>query len=232
MMREENERIFCKMEPVITETQILLEVHDEVRERFMQVDDLAHGWEHVSRVYTLAQYIAEREGANCFVCAMAALMHDLGRTAAQDGSSHHADLSMKLAIEILNRYQVAPEVQKDILHAIIAHSFSRGVEPVTLEAGVVRDADRLDALGAIGIMRWAITGTVRRTPETLSYHPDDPFAETHTLDDNHYMLDHFYAKLLKLGETMTTETGRVLAQRRTAFMRTYLYEFARELRPT
>ncbi|HZO71106.1 MAG TPA: HD domain-containing protein [Ktedonobacteraceae bacterium] len=219
------------METGITEAQILLQVHDEVRERFMQVDDLAHGWEHVSRVYTLAQYIAEREGAKRFICAMAALMHDLGRAAVQDGTSHHADLSMTLATDILNRYQVAPQVQKDILHAIIAHSFSRGVEPETLEAGVVRDADRLDALGAIGIMRWAITATMRHTPETLSYHPEDPFGEEHALDDDRYMLDHFYAKLLKLGETMTTETGRVLAQRRVAFMRTYLYEFARELSP-
>lgn len=223
------------MEIMITEEQILLQVHDEIFQRFMQVDDLAHGWEHVSRVYTLAQYIAEREGANRFVTAMAALMHDLGRAFRQDGvkqSGHHADLSVTLATEILNRYQVAPRRQQDILHAIIAHSFSRGVEPETLEAGVVRDADRLDALGAVGIMRWAITGAMRHTPETLSYHPEDPFAEEHTPDDNRYMLDHFYAKLLKLGETMTTETGRTLAQRRTAFMRTYLYEFARELNPT
>jgi len=223
------------METGMTETQILLQVHDEVRERFMHVDDLAHDWEHVSRVYTLAQYIAERECANRFVVAMAALMHDLGRAARQDGadrSGHHADLSVTLATAILNRYQLAPQIQKDILHAIIAHSFSLGVEPETLEAGAVRDADRLDALGAIGIMRWAITGAMRQRPGTLSYHPEDPFAEEHIPDDNRYMLDHFYAKLLKLGETMTTETGRVLAQRRTAFMRTYLYEFARELNPT
>jgi len=222
------------MEAMITEAQILLQVHNEVRQRFMQVSDLAHGWEHVSRVYTLAQYIAEREGANRFITSMAALMHDLGRAAGQDGASrpgHHADLSVTLATEILKRYQVTPELQKHILHAIIAHSFSRGVEPETLEAGVVRDADRLDGLGAIGIMRWAVTGTMIQTPETLSYHLEDPFAAAHTPDDKRYMLDHFYTKLLKLGETMTTETGRILAQRRTAFMRTYLYEFARELHP-
>src|SRR5581483_12155305 len=145
--------------------------------RFMQVDDLAHGWEHVSRVYTLAQYIAEREGAKRFICAMAALMHDLGRAAVQDGTSHHADLSMTLATDILNRYQVAPQVQKDILHAIIAHSFSRGVEPCTLEAGVVRDADRLDALGAVGIMRWGIVGGQRAKTGRKAYQLDDPFAE-------------------------------------------------------
>ncbi|HEU5228535.1 MAG TPA: HD domain-containing protein [Ktedonobacteraceae bacterium] len=218
------------METVTTEAQILSLVHAEVRQRFMQIDDLAHGWEHVSRVYTLAQYIAEREGANGFIAAMAALMHDLGRTASQEGSVHHADLSITLATAILKRYQLRADQQKEILHAILAHSFSRGVKPETLEACVVRDADRLDALGAIGIMRWAITGTVRHTPETLTYHPDDPFAEQHALDDSRYMLDHFYAKLLKLGETMMTETGRALAHRRTAFMRIYLSEFAGELK--
>lgn len=218
------------MEIVAAEAQILSLVQAEVRQRFLQVDDLAHGWEHVSRVDTLARHIAEREGANRFIAAMAALMHDLGRTASQQDSTHHADLSITLATEILNRYQIPADQQKNILHAILAHSFSRGVEPETLEACVVRDADRLDALGAIGVMRWAITGTVRHTPETLTYHPDDPFAEQHTLDDDRYMLDHFSTKLLKLGETMMTETGRTLAHRRTAFMHTYLSEFARELK--
>jgi uncharacterized protein len=78
-------------------------------------------------------------------------------------------------------------------------------------------------------MRWAVTGTVRRTPETRSYHPTDPFATTHQPDDARYMLDHFFKKLLRLEDTMMTETGRALAQRRTAFMRVYLDEFRQEL---
>jgi len=104
-----------------------------------------------------------------------------------------------------------------------------GIEPRTLEAKIVRDADRLDSLGAIGILRWAITGTIRRTNDTQTYHPDDPFAERHTLDDRRYMLDHFFTKLLKLNNTMSTQTGRALAEQRTAFMHTYLNEFRREL---
>ena len=93
----------------------------------------------------------------------------------------------------------------------------------------MRDADRLDGLGAIGILRWAITGTIRRTPQTRSYHPDDPFAEQRQPDDRLFMLDHFFTKLLKLADSMSTETGRKMAQQRTAFMRTYLEEFRREL---
>ncbi|HEY4384005.1 MAG TPA: hypothetical protein VGN34_05955, partial [Ktedonobacteraceae bacterium] len=119
--------------------------------------------------------------------------------------------------------------QEAILHAIIAHSFSRGVEPQTIEAKIVRDADRLDGLGAIGILRWAVTGAVRRTPETRSYHPTDPFGSNHTLQDQRYMLDHFYSKLLKLSATMLTETGRKLAKQRTDFMRSYLEQLRQEL---
>lgn len=214
---------------VVDESQVLSTIYTEVQQRFTGIDDLAHGWEHVGRVYTLALHIAEREQGDRFIVGMAALLHDLGRTAPHTETRHHADLSVMLATTLLQSQQVPQEKQEAILHAIIAHSFSRGVEPLTLEARIVRDADRLDGLGAIGILRWAVTGAVRRTAETRSYHPQDPLGLQHTLDDQHYMLDHFSSKLLKLGDTMLTETGRKLAQQRTAFMRTYLYEFKREL---
>ncbi len=213
---------------------LLSNIYAEVQQRFAGFDDPAHGWEHVSRVYTLALHIAGQEGADRFIVGMAALMHDLGRTAQHGDNTkqpkqHHADLSVTLAAELLNAYQVPPDTQQAILHAIIAHSYSKGIEPRTLEARVVRDADGLDSLGAIGILRWAITGTIRRTPQTSTYHPDDPFAEQHVPDERSYMLDHFYSKLLKLADTMATETGHAMAQRRTAFMRDYLDEFRKEL---
>ena len=217
------------METAQFEQEVLKNISTEVEKRFAGTDDLAHGWEHVTRVYALALHIAEREGANRFVVAMAALMHDLGRTVQADGIKHHADLSVALAKELLATYQVSADIQEAVLHAIIAHSFSRGVPPRTLEARVVGDADRLDGLGAIGILRWAITGTLRRGPQTKTYHPTDPFAEQHSPDDRSYMLDHFFTKLLKLSNMMTTETGRTLAQKRTAFMYSYLEELKKEL---
>ena len=213
------------------ESQILGDTYVEVQQRFAQLDDPAHGWEHVERVYKLALHIAEQEGADRFIVGMAALMHDLGRASEGESTTHHADLSVIEATEILAAAQVSHEKQEAILHAIYAHSFSRGrdIQPRTLEARVVRDADRLDSLGAIGILRWAITGTIRRTAQTRTYHPDDPFAERHTPNDSIYMLDHFYTKLLKLDEAISTGTGRRLAQRRADFMRAYLDELRREL---
>jgi len=217
------------MGTVFIEPQVLSQIYADAQQRFACVDDLAHGWEHVNRVYKLALHIAQQEGADSFIVGIAALLHDLGRTVDSDTQTHHADLSVTLADEVLKTYEIPEPKQQAILHAILAHSFSRGVAPETLEARVLRDADRLDGLGAIGIMRWAITGAVWRLPQTQPYDPDDPFTERHMPNDRLYMLDHFYSKLLKLSETMMTETGHSLAQRRTAFMSTYLYEFRREL---
>lgn len=218
------------METDFVETLVLEQTQAEVRQRFAECDDLAHGWEHIERVYALACFLAERENADLFIVGMAALLHDLGRAAHAEelaAGTHHADLSVTLATHWLQRQRVPVQIQDAILHAILAHSFSKGIEPHTIEARVVRDADRLDGLGAIGILRWALTGAVRHT--SGSYHPEDPFAHTHELDDKHYMLDHFYTKLLCLADTMTTQTGRIMAQQRTAFMQMYLSEFQTEL---
>lgn len=214
----------------LTESQMLTRTKKRIEQLFTKVDDLAHGWEHIQRVYTLALHLAEKEGADRFIVGMAALLHDLGRVApGKETHIHHADLSVVMAGRLLQGYGVSEEQQVAIQHAIIAHSFSKGIEPRTLEAMVVRDADRLDALGAIGILRWAQTGVIRRGPQTRSYHPDDPFAEQHEPDDHLYLLDHFYRKLLKIGESMATASGREMAEQRTQFMHAYLAELRHEL---
>ncbi|GAC1370038.1 MAG: HD domain-containing protein [Ktedonobacteraceae bacterium] len=232
------------MEQTPYRTEILPLVYTEVEQRYAGISDLAHGWEHVSRVYTLALHIAQEEGADRFVVAMAALLHDLGHTAedSQEAQStpdtqnkpearatHHASSSVALATELMRKHGLPADVEQAITHAILAHSFSLGVEPQTLEARVVRDADRLDALGALGIMRWSIVGAQRSTQRTRTYNPADPFAEQRPPDDRTYMLDHFFVKLFKLADTMTTTTGQALAQQRTAFMRSFLHELKSEL---
>jgi uncharacterized protein len=213
------------------ESQVMSMVYEDIRQRFAGFSDLAHGWEHIQRVYKLGLSLAGQEQADTFIVGMAALMHDIGHLSTEQ-TKHHSELSLSMAQETLSRYQVSGDRQQAILHAIEAHSFSLGIEPRTLEARVVRDSDRLDALGAVGILRWAITGTVRNKGETQTYHPDDPFAEWHTLDDRSYMLDHFFSKLLKLEGSMATESGMALARKRTAFMRVYLDEFRKELSET
>lgn len=216
------------METQTREAEIEAEIYSQVQRRFAGFDDPAHGWEHIRRVHQLALHMAEQEHADRFIVGTAALLHDIGRLVG-DTTQHHAETSETLAAELLSAYPITLEQKDAILHAIVAHSYSRGVEPRTLEARIVRDADRLDALGAIGILRWAITSTLRRTPQTRSYNPDDPFAQQRQPDDHLFMLDHFFTKLLKLADTMSTQTGRELAWQRIAFMHAYLEEFRSEL---
>jgi uncharacterized protein len=208
--------------------RLLAKVETEAQTRFTDFSDLAHGFEHVHRVYHLALHLAEQEHADGLIVGMAALLHDLGRTTRGPARSH-AQRSAKLAQKLLASYELPLDTQHAILHAILAHSYRHGIEPATLEARVLYDADRLDSLGACGVMRWAMTTKRGRWPEIRTYHPDDPFALWRDFDGQHYLLDRFFTKLLQLNEVMMTETGRAMAERRIAFLRLYLQELQHEL---
>jgi uncharacterized protein len=204
--------------------RLLAKVETEAQARFADFSELAHGFEHVHRVYHLALHLAEQEHADGLIVGMAALLHDLGRTTRGPVRSH-AQRSAKLAQKLLVSYELPPDTQ----HAILARSYRHGVEPATLEAGVLSDADRLVNLGASGVMRWALAAKHGRWPQTRTYHPDDPFALWRDPDGQRYQLDRFFTKLLQLNEVMTTETGRAMAVRRIAFLRLYLQELQQEL---
>jgi uncharacterized protein len=210
------------------ESSMLSEVSMEAQARFADFTDLAHGWEHVYRVYHLSLRIAEQEHADSFIVGMAALLHDLGRT-TRDPTRPHAERSAILATELLAPYELPYHTEQAILHAILAHNYRRGITPETLEARVVYDADRLDSLGASGLMRWAVTIKNRSWSEWKSYHPDDPFAVRRAPDEQHYWLDRFFTKLLTMPEVMTTETGRAMSERRVAFLHFFLQELQQEL---
>ena len=210
------------------DNHLLAEVATRAQASYHDFPDLAHGWEHVKRVYHLALHLAEQEQADGLIVGMAALLHDLGRT-TRGPTRLHAERSAKLAKQLLASYDLPHERQQAILHAILAHGYRHDIEPATLEARVLSDADRLDSLGASGVMRWAMTMKRGRWPETRTYHPDDPFALWRDPDGQHYLLDRFFTKLLKLQEAMTTTTGRAMAARRIAFLRLYLQELQHEL---
>ena len=210
------------------ESSMLAEVFTEVKARFVDFTALDHGWEHVYRAYHLSLRIAEQEHANRFIVGMAALLHDVGRT-IQEPKKPHAERSAILATKLLAQYDLPHETQQAILHAILAHNYRRGVTPATLEARVLYDADRLVSMGASGLMRWAMTLKNKKWSEWKSYHPDDPFAVQRDPDDQHYLLDRFFTKLLTMPEVMMTEKGRAMAERRVAFLRLFLKELQQEL---
>jgi uncharacterized protein len=216
------------MEITELEIHLLAEVEKSVQTYYRGFADLAHGFEHVQRVYHLALHLAEQEQADGFTVGMAALLHDLGRT-TRGPTCSHAARSAKLAKHVLASYDLPHERQQAILNAILAHGYRHGIEPATLEARVLYDADRLDSLGASGVMRWAMTMKRGHWPETRTYHPEDPFALWRDPDGQCYLLDRFFTKLLKLQEGMMTTAGRVMAERRIAFLRIYLQDLQREL---
>lgn len=178
--------------------------------------DPAHDLGHLLRVWRAARAIAEAEGgADLLVVLAASLLHDVVNLPKASADRPRASrMAAARAVGIL-RGMGFPEDRLDaVAHAIEAHSFSAGIEPRTAEARIVQDADRLDALGAVGIARcFAISGLMGRPLADV----DDPLAERRPLDDGRFALDHFEAKLLRLPDMMRTATGRRLARERAAF---------------
>ena len=189
--------------------------------------DAAHDDAHIARVVANARRIAAAEGANLAVVLPAAWLHDCVTVPKLSPKRSRASrMAADVAVAWLREAGYPPEHLDAIHHAIAAHSWSARIPPETLEAKTVQDADRLDALGAIGIARTLSLNGAYGLP---LYHPSEPFPTTRPPDDRAYAIDHFYAKLLTLAETMQTATGRAEARARTAFMRDYLAQLAREI---
>ena len=189
--------------------------------------DPAHDVQHIKRVVNNARYLTELSEADLNVTIPAAWLHDCVQVAKDSPARGQVSrLAAEEACRFLAGIGYPVERLPAVQHAIEAHSFSAGIEVRSLEAGIVQDADRLDALGAIGIARCLLTGGALGS---AVYHPDDPFCSQRDPDDKAFMVDHFFAKLFKLPATMQTEVGRVEAQRRADVMRDYLSELGREL---
>lgn len=191
------------------------------------VTDPAHDLAHIRRVVANARWLAAAEGANPAVVMPAAWLHDcVVLPKDSDRRSQASRLAAEAAGSFLSETDYPPDLIPAVEHAIAAHSFSAGIPPQTLEAQVVQDADRLDALGAIGAARtFAVGGEMGRT----LYHEGDPFCATRLPDDAISTLDHFYTKLLTLAGTMKTAVGRQEAEQRTAFLHHFLNQLRHEI---
>lgn len=189
--------------------------------------DTAHDLAHLHRVVANARRLAVPEHASLEIVLPAAWLHDCV-TVPKDSPHRSAAsaLAARTAGEFLRESSYPAEFIPDIEYAIEAHSFSARITPKTPEAMVVQDADRLDALGAIGIARCLALGGAMGRP---LYNTREPFPENRVPDDTANVLDHFYVKLLGLADTMTTAAGRTEARRRTDFLRQYLHQLALEI---
>ena len=189
--------------------------------------DAAHDVEHVRRVVATAVALAAEERAPLAVVMPAAWLHDCVHVPKSSPDRAHA--SRRAADEarrLLAAWGYPAALHDAVAHAIEAHSYTARVTPRTPAARVVQDADRLDALGAVALARTLMPGGAVGRP---LYAPADPFCARRTPDDGVATLDHLYTKLLGLAATMTTAAGRREGARRTAFLRRFLDELAREL---
>lgn len=195
--------------------------------RAIATADPAHDLQHIARVVATARRLAVDEEADLAIVIPAAWLHDCV-TVPKD-SPQRAEASRLAAVAataFLAELRYPAAALPEIAHAIEAHSFSAGIAPRTIEARVVQDADRLDAIGAVGIARCLALGGSRGHP---LYDADEPFPATRQPDDRANVVDHFYTKLLTLEGTMQTASGRREAGARTAFMRQFLAQLGREI---
>ena len=189
--------------------------------------DPAHDFTHVQRVVENTNRLTISEKGNAEITLPAAWLHDCVSVAKDSPLRKQASrLAADEAVRFLQSQNYPEALLPQVHHAIEAHSFSANIATETLEAKIVQDADRLEALGAIGITRCFLTGG---SLGTALYKPDDPFAEQREPNDKQYTLDHFYCKLLGLAETMNTNAGKSEALKRTQYMQDFLYQLGTEI---
>ena len=205
--------------------KILDSIKNEIRE--MVDNDSAHDFEHIMRVYKNAQKLCKTEKANEKLVLSAALLHDIVSYPKSDKRSKNSSTeSAKKSQPILEKYGFSKDEITIISDAIRDHSFSKNKIPETLEGKILQDADRLDALGAIGIARvFATAGSLKRP----FYNIVDPFCKTRTPDDKIWTVDHFYQKLLKLESLMNTKSGKIEAKKRTSILKEFLKQLKQEI---
>jgi len=192
-----------------------------------ELADAAHDPNHIRRVVTNARRLTMEEGADWTVVMPAAWLHDCVAVPKSSPDRRMASrLCARQALAWLEKSDWPYGRLDEIAHAIEAHSFSAAVVPRTLEAKVVQDADRLDALGAVGLARTLMLGGEMKR---AFYDDLDPFCATRPPDDALFTLDHLYAKLLTLEGAMQTPGGKAEARQRTQFLRQFLGQLGCEI---
>jgi len=191
-------------------------------------DDGSHDLSHIQRVWRNAASIARTElGVDTELLLAAVILHDC--VAVEKDSplrSQASRLAAERSRELIRGYGWTPARVDALAHAIATHSYSSGLRPETLEACILQDADRLDAIGAVGVARcFYIAGRLR----SGLYSPEDPAGEQRALDDRRFALDHFKIKLFKVADGFLTPAGKAMAAQRSALMKDFVGAFLAEV---
>ena len=187
----------------------------------------SHDWDHTQRVYNLCMHIGRVEGADLETLEIAAYLHDVGRSYEDEskGAVCHAEKGAEIARNLLAEYPISDERRENIIHCIRSHRFSGNHQPESLEANVLFDADKLDAIGAVGIARaFLFAGEVGAKLHNPYIQPEDtePYSEEDT-GHREYKL-----KLSRIRDRMLTAEGRRIAEERHAFMEVFFHRLTGE----
>lgn len=198
---------FCQM----NKQEILIATQNYIKNGFSG-ETTGHDYFHIERVVNLANRIAAEENADLFQVELAAWLHDVGDYKLHNG----IDKSAELITEFLSELNVSQETVSKTIEIVSEVSFSKGIQPTSLEAKIVQDADRLDAIGAIGLARvFAYGGSKQRE----IYNPENP---------DETSVQHFYDKLLKLKDLINTDSAKEIAKERHQFLEEFLERFYQE----
>lgn len=211
----------------MTELEILQKTAQYVEEK-LTGEGSGHDWWHIVRVRQMAERLALEEGANSFICQMAALVHDL----ADEKVAGSEEAGLAEVHQLLDSLGLSDHQTQEILTIIQNISYKGGTlrdVSLTLEGQIVQDADRLDAIGAIGVARTMVFSGHKQRP---IHDPQVAVREQMTLEEYRSnqgtAISHFYEKLLKLKDLMNTQTAKRLAQGRHDFLELYLEQFFAE----
>jgi len=206
----------------------LAQIRQHVRQKF-QHEGTGHDWHHIERVTRNALHIAQTEGGDPTLIEIASLLHDI-----DDHKFNGGDLEAgaRTAEKLLRELEVDDAVIEQVAHIIATVSYKGALVhsiPASLEGQIVQDADRLDAIGAIGIARaFAFGGSKNRPLYEPEQHPELHDNAQAYISSGTHTINHFYEKLLLLKNKMNTPTGKKLAMERHAFMEKFLQQFYSE----
>ena len=204
-----------------------LKAMEQYAKRVLSADTTGHDWSHIERVVNTTKTIAKAEEADLFICEAAALLHDV----IDDKIVKDPIVALKELKKFLISIEVTPEQVEAIVSIITKMSFKNHQEKqeLSLEGKVVQDADRLDAIGAIGIARvMCYSGSTGRPIHKPEMKPRENLTPEEYRNGESTAIMHFYEKLLKLKDMMNTKYGNELAKGRHEFLETYLEQFYAE----
>ena len=195
--------------------------------RIYAKNDPAHDFEHIMRVYKNAEKICKTEESNKKLVLISVLLHDIIKKSETDKRTKSSSaLSASKSIKILEKLKFSDNDISIVSEAIRNHSFTKNKISKSIEGRILQDADRLDAIGAIGIARvFSVSGAKNRQ----FYEPSDPFSKNRKMNDKKWALDHFFKKLLLLENVMNTKTGKIEAKKRTIVLKNYLDSLKKEI---